>query len=56
MMMMMMMSAVVGELGRGGERVAYFEGKDPKNVFNAEAGATCLVENDSDGAVDAVTA
>lgn len=35
---------------------AYFEGNDPKHVFDAEARATGLVKHDSDSAIDAVTA
>ena len=39
-----------------GEREAYFDGENPENVFDTEAGTTCLVEHDSDCAIDAVTA
>ena len=42
--------------GREGERKAYSDRENPENVFDAEAGATCLIEYDSDCAVDAVTA
>ena len=39
-----------------GERKAYFDGEDPENVFDTEPGATCLVEHDSDCAIDTMTA
>ena len=45
-----------GILGLEGKRSTYFDREDPENIFDTEAGATCLVEYNPDCAIDAVTA